>query len=342
MSTMELAEALSLAEAAANSGKWQDVQRILGTAREGLDSEPQALYLLAKAHSQVTELESARAVAENALERFRERGDQAGCLKAENLLGIILFEAGELDAARSRFRTALRLAMEAGALNVRADIANNLGTICDLREEHTQALEYFQIALRSYLEIGDLKGQAQTTHNLALLHKALGERQTAQTLFVEAAAFALAAREDMLFAFSVVARAELVIEEGDGDLAEELLRLALPRFTAAANLYGLTEVHRVRGLVARRCGNLVRAREHLDAAADYGAMHGVPLLDAEVRLERGHLLCMLGEKEAGVRDLRSAIETLERLHSTRRAERARALLHTLAAPESATSVRVAS
>jgi tetratricopeptide (TPR) repeat protein len=336
-----IAHVLPLAEAAARSGRWQEARRILRAVQEELHSEPQALYLLAEAHSRLSEPEAARIAARYALEGFGERGDPQGLLRAENLLGVILFEAGELDEARAHFRNALRLAMEEGALQMRANIANNLGTICDLRGEREQALEYFHMALRSYYEAGDLKGQAQTSHNLGIAHKELEQREVSEGFFAQAAELALAAGADALFAFSVMARAELVLEAGDPDDAEQLVRQALPRFDTASSLYGLTEVHRLRGLIAWRRGDVAQAQAHLDAAMDFSDLHGVPLLDAEVRVERGHLLCLLGETEGGLEDLRRAAEAFEGLQSRRRAERARTLLRTFSAPGAAASAHVA-
>lgn len=337
----DLAALLAGAEAAGERGRWQEVRRMLAAAREELPRVPRGLLLLADACCQLDDLEHARSAAHEALVRFREARDDEGAMKAQNLLGVALFHAGDLDAARVWFRGALTHALALGADRMRADLANNLGTICDLTGDREQALLYYHQALRGYEEMGSLPGQARTRHNLGIAHRDLGQWTLAEGSFARAAELAEAAGDSVLFAFARVAESELAVRRGDLEGAEQRIRQALPRFDVAANLHGLIEVHRLRGMIAARRGDPETARAHLDAALDFGGMHGVPLLDAEVRAERGALLCAIGDTRAGIEDLTRAAETFHSLHARHRAEEVRATLQRVASPAVSPVLRVA-
>lgn len=337
----DLAALLAEAEAAGKQGRWQEVRRMLAAVREELPRAPRGLLLLADACCQLDDLEQARSAADEALARFREAGDDEGAMKAKNLLGVALFHAGSLDAARVWFRGALALAMALGADRMRADLANNLGAICDLTGEREQALLYYHQALRGYEELGSLPGQARARHNLGIAHRDLGQCSAAEDSFARAAELAEAAGDPVLFAFARVAEAEMVVRRGDLEGAEQRIRQALPRFDIAASLHGLIEVHKLRGMIAGKRGDLETARGHLDTAVDFGEMHGVPLLDAEVRAERGAVLCAIGEVRAGIEDLARAAEAFHSLHARHRAEEVRATLERVASPAASPVLRVA-
>lgn len=311
---------------AAGAGRWQEVKLLLVPALAEREADAWALLLLGEAYSRLDDPDPARAVAERALDAFRARDDRPGMMRAENLLGIILFDAGELDAAWVRFNAALALAGELGADRMFADVANNLGMVSDLQGERARAVECYQVALCSYRETGNVQGEAQTSHNLGISHREMERWEEAEHCFSRAAELARASGDARLQAFAMVARAELVLRRGDAATADRMVRAALLRFDVGTSVFGLAEVQKVRGAIARQRGELEEARAHLDRAVELGELHGVPLLDAEVRVERGTVLCLLGEAVAGADDLERAIGTFERLGASRRAERARALL----------------
>jgi tetratricopeptide (TPR) repeat protein len=329
------------AETAAERGRWQEVRRILSPAREEIRLVPRGLLLLADACCRLDDLALAQSAAEEALAVFRDSADEEGAMKAQNLLGVALFHAGNLDAARVWFRSALARAAALGARRMRADIANNLGTICDLSGERDQALHYYFQALRLYEEIGAVQRQAQTSHNLGIAHRDQGQWEVAERLFVRAVELAEASGDHVLFAFSRIAQAELAVRRGDPDLAEQMVRQALPRLDAAASPHGLIEVHKLRGMIARCRGDLAAARAHLDAAAGLLEVHGVPLLQAEVHAERGVTLWVLGEHRGAVEDLTRAVETFATLNARHRAEEIRGILRGLAPASFSDTVRAA-
>ena len=307
------------AAAHAAEGRWLEAHRALQPVRGLLHALPAALVLLAEACSRLDDRDAALAAAEEALPVFRARGDREGVLQCQNLAGIALLESGEVDAARRRLEEALALARELGSVKARAHAANNLGIIHDIREEPAASLGYYRQALADYQALGDGLGEARIHHNLGIAHRALGRDSEAGECFARAAGCALAAGDHRLFGFAVTARAELALLAGDAAGAERMARMALVRFDLHSTPYGFTEVHRLLGMVAAARGDFAAARSHLDRAAALSDRHRAPLLDAEVRMERGRVLWRLGERAAALEDLTFAARTFEALHAGGRA-----------------------
>jgi hypothetical protein len=82
-------------------------------------------------------------------------------------------------------------------------------------------------------------------------------------------------------------------------------------------------VRKLLGKVAWARGDLASARAELDSAVALCEMSYAPLVDAEVRVERGRLRLELGEVEGGREDLEAAARAFDALRAPRRAEAAR-------------------
>jgi tetratricopeptide (TPR) repeat protein len=253
------------------------------------------------------------------------RGDSPGMLRALNECGIAHFEQGEMDLAEDRFREVLDLAEAVGAEPMQAKSANNLGAICTLRGERDRGLEYHRIALTCFRALGDARGEAETLHNMGISYRDRGMVAEADAFFSLAATRGRAAGDETLVGFAIAARAELALQQQDLARAEGASRQAMMRFDVGASPYGQAESLKLAGMIALQRGDLKTALERLDRAVGLSPVHGAPLLDAEVRLERGIVLCRSGATEAGLADIRAAADVLEGLGAVQRAERARDL-----------------
>lgn len=317
------ASALAQAQRFAEARHWQGVQRVLGPLRQELHDAPEALLLLGEALSRLDDRPAALAHTDEALRQFRARGDHEGAVRAQNLAGVILLEMGSLDEARLRLEDALESAGGSGGDRVRAHAATNLGIVYDMREQPGRAAEWYRVARSLYQSLGDVLGEARILHNLGIAHQALEAWTEADDSFARAAELARQVGEQQLFAFAVVARGEVALVRGDLDAAERMGRQALVRFDCHSTLYGLAEVRKLLGKVAWARGDLASARAELDSAVALCEMSYAPLVDAEVRVERGRLRLELGEVEGGREDLEAAARAFDALRSPRRAEAAR-------------------
>jgi hypothetical protein len=319
--------ALAEARRFAEIRHWQAVQQVLAPLRRDLRDAPEALLLLGEARFRLDDRPAALADADDALTEFRARGDLAGAARAQNLAGMILLELGNLDEARMRLEDVIRTATGEGSEKVRAHAATNLGILHDMGEQPEKAAEWYRVAHSLYEALGDTLGQARILHNLGIAHQAMKSWNEADRSFAGAAELALKVGEQQLFAFAVVARGEVALMRGDLGAAERMGRMALLRFDCHSTLYGHAEVRKLLGMVAWARGDLPAARAELDAAVALCEMSFAPLLDAEVRVERGRLLMEMGEANPARDDLECAARAFDALRAPRRADAVRALLH---------------
>jgi tetratricopeptide (TPR) repeat protein len=308
-----------------STGRWQEVKLRLISVRHELAGHPWGLVLLAEAYTRCNEPRLALVAAEEALSIFRASADAEGMRKALNESGIAQFELGELDRAEDRFREVMALAEATGAEVMQAKAANNLGAICTLRGDRQLGLEYHRIALACFRKLADVRGEAETLHNLGICYRDLGLRAEAEAFFSQACARARDAGDETLVGFAIAARAEISLDESDLRKAEGASRQAMMRFDTAATPYGQAEALKLAGMIAVQRGDIRGGLERLDRALALSVVHGAPLLDAEIRMERGAVLHRAGRTREGLEELTAAARALERLGAHGLAQRAREL-----------------
>ncbi|HEU4698677.1 MAG TPA: tetratricopeptide repeat protein, partial [Gemmatimonadales bacterium] len=161
-------------------------RRLADAAEAGAARRAEIELLAATAATRVGDLERGEALAGAALERFHERVDADGRMRALNLLGAIAWERGRLDAAAACWSEATALAHQLRDSLVAAHASNNLALVAHLRGQPEVALGLFRTALLSYQRLGDRRGTAQAYHNLSLSFRQLGDRREAESTAREA------------------------------------------------------------------------------------------------------------------------------------------------------------
>ena len=293
---------------------------------------PDVQLLAATAATRLGEFAAAEALAAEALQQFRGRGDADGRMRSLNLLGVIRFERGRLGEAEASLAEALNLATQLGDSLTAARACNNLASAIHLRGRPDEAVGLYRGALLAYQRLGDRRGTAEAYHNLGLIYRQLGEWRNAEDATGEALRHAQVVGERGLLALATTGRAELMVEREHLAQARQELERAGRWAAEAGDEVGGAEVERVRALVAVKEGDLERALSHSEAARVTARAFDSALLAAECAAISALSLKRLGrlseaevrraEAESGFRSL-GALRLLERLADDWRATPAR-------------------
>jgi len=285
---------------------------------------PDVQLLAATAATRLGDVVLGTSLAEEALARFRNRGDWDGRMRALNLLGALHWERGHIADAERCFAEALRLARDLQDSLMLARASNNLASVAHLQGRWDEAAGLYRGALLAYQRLGDRRGTAETYHNLGFAYRQAGEWTEAETAAANAVRHAEVVGEAGLLALVLGAKAELSIERHDPELAERELERATRYAAAADDPIGQAEVHRVRALNALYQEEWELALWHAEAARTAALKHDSALLAAEGAGLAARALKALGrlkessgrreEAEAGFRRLgaSSMLERLER------------------------------
>jgi Tetratricopeptide repeat len=305
------------------SGRFRDVlDRFEGLEPDGVRAAvPESLFLAASSAARLGQLEVAGLWADWSLQGFLDRDDEAGALKATNLMGAVDFECGRIARAKLRFGNALQLARRLGDQVMVGRTTNNLANIAHLHGQVERALRLYRSALSAYEAAGDCRGAAETLHNLALRFHQLGAIRDATHAADRAIQRAERCQRPALLALCLTGGAGIAI--GRQDFAEAAAKLdwaeALAR--TADDLLLLLEVRRLRALILLETGQAERAAQ---AAAEVGRAadtQGSALVAAEAACLRALALCSLGQAEPAAAERTRALEALTRLGAADLVER---------------------
>ncbi|UJB73020.1 tetratricopeptide repeat protein (plasmid) [Acaryochloris sp. 'Moss Beach'] len=117
----------------------------------------------------------AKAAWEEALNLYRQIGDQKGVANSLNNLGIVYRSLGEYAQAIDYYQQSLVITRKIGDQQGVANSLNNLGLAYDSLGEYAQAIDYYQQSLVIKRKIGDQKGVAGSLGNLGNAYSSLGE-----------------------------------------------------------------------------------------------------------------------------------------------------------------------
>jgi ATP/maltotriose-dependent transcriptional regulator MalT len=255
----------------------------LETYRVAADTGPRAdaRLLAATAATRLGELELAETLAGEAVQRFVERGDFDGRMRALNLLGVIGFERGRLAEAEHRLTEALGIAYRLEDSLLAARACNNLASVAHLRGRPEEAVGLYRGALLGYQRIGDRRGTAETYHNLGLTYRQIADYGEAEKAVTQAVRHAESVGEPTLMALTSGGRAELRIDQGNPELALPELDRASRMADLAGDVIGVAELRRVSAVAAWRQGRYDDAAREAEAGRRTAVEHGVALLRGE-------------------------------------------------------------
>ncbi|MCB9544663.1 MAG: sigma 54-interacting transcriptional regulator [Myxococcales bacterium] len=267
---------------------------------------------LGKVHLAREALDEAQALFTRNLEAARTLGDPVQEARAQTNLGVVSLQRGDQDAAHGMFEATRRLAAAHGDLRHLALSVENLGVLFHRQKDFPRALHFYHQSTAAFRQLGHRRQLATTALNLADLYLTLGDPPRARRLahiagdLIEQGSFRhLAAQQRML----------------EGDLAREAGDL-----DRAAEHYRGAEALLERGGSNQRQGPLwwAQAELALDRGEPQAALEAIAraqalpgsqadAFGARLRLTRGAALIALGEPEAALTDLGTAVARAEEL-----------------------------
>jgi len=289
------------------------------------ETSPRARVLVATAAARVGDFDRGERLAQSALDAYAAQGDDAGELRACNVLGGIAFERGNLDAAEGYFRRVAQRGEALGDQEACARGLNNLASIRNMRDQAGDAISWWYRALEVYLSAGDPLGAARVHHNLALALRERGYLDAAETHAHEAILLASRSDDPPLEAMTRMGRVELSLARGRPQSARFDLVAAEQAARRAGDQSGLVEVCRLRALIALAEDAPEEALMLATQAHDMATDLGVTLLAAECRALLAITLHRLGRTEEAEAAHRTALDCFERQRAPadrRRVERA--------------------
>ncbi|QPC81596.1 tetratricopeptide repeat protein [Phototrophicus methaneseepsis] len=141
--------------------------------------------------------------------------------------GVQLFQQREYEAASRSFQEALDAYKEAGDENMVAEMKVNIGLVHRELGEAQQALDMMQEALRHFQNTEDQFRVAQVLGNMGGVYMALNDKEQAMTSYREAADIFRDMGEDRLYRDTLLALGSLQVREGKFIAGASLYQLGL-------------------------------------------------------------------------------------------------------------------
>jgi ATP/maltotriose-dependent transcriptional regulator MalT len=194
-------------------------------------------------------------------------------------LGTMAYDQGDMPHALAFHEEALDLYRELGDQAGIAFALNNLGGHADRQGAYEQATEYYEEALDLYRELGDSRGMAIVFNNLGNKVRDQGDQQRAADLYGQGLALARPLKDRLLIAVLLSNLGELAHDQSDDAQTIVRFEEAVPLFQELGERQISSLLKRILADIARAQGNLVQAasyfHESLKLCRELGDMHGL-------------------------------------------------------------------
>lgn len=214
-------------------------------------------------YSRQGDVAKAQSYLQQAIEMFRQRGDQASLIQAQINLGYSFLDLRRDKQAEPYFREALPAAEALKDRHLIASSLNGLGSISRLRNNHPEALSHYRKSLALYEELNDIQSQASTWGNIGNVYFYDKEWKQASAAQQKALALFRKAGDNHGVSNTLAGLAEIDLKQHSSlKLVERRYRDAIDAGRAAGNrfyignaLYGLASLE-------RRQGKWAQAEDH--------------------------------------------------------------------------------
>ncbi len=196
-------------------------------------------------------------------------------------LGVLLDQQADKAGAERVLAEALELFRQAGDQAGQARALNSLGSAARTPGSSDRARELFEQALRLRVEIGDVSGISVTTFNLAQLAMDDGHHEAARHLFERSRELDLSIGDEWGAMLGSLGLATAALEQGDLDAALPRLRATVRYFLDAGDEDHLAEALTVWAAEALARERHERAARLLGAAEALWDGLGLPLSPAD-------------------------------------------------------------
>jgi tetratricopeptide (TPR) repeat protein len=164
---------------------------------------------------------------EDALDAYRESGDEAGAAACLAQVGWLSTVRGDLDRAVAASEQSLSIARAHGDSRTASAAISNLAEAAERSGEHDRAGELFDEALQLRQELGDRRNIANALINLGRNEILRGSATRAASLLADALQVAESVDDTWGRSLALSSLACLALQEGDAATAQARLRDAL-------------------------------------------------------------------------------------------------------------------
>jgi len=182
--------ARTLSEFGTARGRTRELKQLVAAAMPvtSVDAPARNALLQAAAilHFRSGELDSAEALASDALVAATAAGDEAGQRSMLNTRALALKDLGRYEEAERHAGEALQRSRAAGAESEIASHANTCAILAKMRGDNAHAAALYEEAITLHRRSGEQRGLATCLNNLGNVHRALGDSAGAQRCFEEA------------------------------------------------------------------------------------------------------------------------------------------------------------
>ncbi len=301
-----------------------DFRGALEQFHSGLDDAvrelPQVELLAGTAAARVGDWQQATTLGLSLLEHSRRTDDMDCRMQALNLLGAVAFERGSLDDAEAHLFEALKLCRRLDDRYMGPRILTNLASLAPVQGRVSEALERYHEAITMYQGDGNERGLAETYHNIGLVQLQEKAWSEAHKAVRHAMRHAHVVAEPSLLALVHTGSAELYIDVGEFQRAQEQVDVAGQLLGGVRDKLGGAELERVRARLELEQGNPEEAQRHASAGEAVAASGGSPLLESECAAVGAVALQRLGADEAQAEHDR-VVEAMKKLGVSQPLER---------------------
>lgn len=226
--------------------------------------------------------------------------------RALNLHGVVKFSQGDMESARALYEEAVERARDAGDDQLIGYACQNLGVLANIRGDLREARLLYLESVGASVRSGDRTSAAMVYNNLGMVCTDLGEYLEAEIYFDRGLEMAEWIPDVPMLARLYANRAEPMIRVGDylrarGSL-EKADALAQPIHAAST----LADIARFRGMIAAATGDLDEAERQITSSLAIADGAGLRLARAEGLEELASLHERRGDPDRAVEALRGA------------------------------------
>jgi tetratricopeptide (TPR) repeat protein len=286
----------------------------------------QALYGQARTFRELRRWDEAEELTELCRHIAAATGAAAMAARALNLYGVLRFSRGDLDGARSLYEDAVERARETGDRRLLGYACQNLGVVANIRGDLGEARLLYLEAVGASMQAGDHRSTATAYNKLGMVCTELAEYLEAEMYFDRGVELAERIGDVAILARLHANRAEPMIRVGDHDRARRTLACAEALAVEIHAASTLSTVARHRGLMNEAEGARAEARRQLESSLAIADGAGLLLARAEALDALARLSAAEGRVEEAAERRQAAYDVYRSLGAARDAERLEPLI----------------
>ncbi|HEV2672299.1 MAG TPA: tetratricopeptide repeat protein [Gemmatimonadales bacterium] len=296
------------AQQLAATGQHAELVEYLGAAQTPaeLEQSPTLALLYGTAQARLGRHDEGLRWLDLALDRARQRKEEAVERRALNARGAIALVSGRIDEAADYFTRAVMAASVDQDFATTGRCSNNLGIINHMRGRHAEAIGSWEIAVAAFDRAGLRQGMAECRYNLGITYREQGDLDRALAEADRAVTDADGAGDRALLATALRGRAEIRVARRELAVARRELDEAHKLRTRLLDPVGEAEDLRVVALLQAAEGQTAAAEQTLRDVMARADAQGRPHLLAEATRDLALLLLACGRRAEAQTTARTA------------------------------------